>query len=192
MKRLKSNKTIEEIAQEGVGNIEEIVEVANGYQPKGGPKTLPAPPKGGSNAVKEAIKVEVEIKNKCSCKQYHNDVCEKINCEKDCKFYGKANCYNCIHKGVCHLRTNSYCEESVKEDGCDHYVSITSEESNYLITYRQFSDLYSMSLVIDKELVLADNMHNAIQKLKKQYDSVYDILAISKLDESVNFWEDIN
>lgn len=66
------------------------------------------------------------------------------------------------------------------------------KENNYLITYRQFSDLYSMSLVIDKELVLADNMHNAIQKLKKQYDSVYDILAISKLDESVNFWEDIN
>lgn len=67
-----------------------------------------------------------------------------------------------------------------------------NKENNYLITYRKFSELYSMTLVIDKELILADNMHNAIQKFKEQYANVYDILAISKLDDSVNFWEDIN
>ena len=65
-------------------------------------------------------------------------------------------------------------------------------ENNYLITYRWYKSIFITDLVIDKELVLADNMHNAIQKLKEQYDNVYDILTISKLDDSVNFWEDIN
>lgn len=69
---------------------------------------------------------------------------------------------------------------------------VMDKENNYLITYRKFSELYSMTLVIDKEVVSADNMHNAIQKLKEQYNNLCDILAISKLDDSVNFWEDID
>ena len=124
--------------------------------------------------------------------EYYNDVCEKIDCEKDCKFYGKANCYNCIHKDVCQLRTNSYCEESVKQDGCEHYIPIIGVENNYLITYRKYRSVFSTDLVIDKELVLASNMHTAIQKLKELYDNLYDIIAASILDDSVNFWEDIN
>ena len=66
------------------------------------------------------------------------------------------------------------------------------EENNYLIAYRKFSELFSMNLVIDKELILATNMHNAIQKLKEQYNNLCDILAINKLDDTVNFWEDID
>ena len=66
------------------------------------------------------------------------------------------------------------------------------KENNYLVTYRKYSSVFSTNLVIDKELVLANNMHEAITKLKKLYSDLYDILAISKIDESVNFWEDID
>ena len=66
------------------------------------------------------------------------------------------------------------------------------KENNYLIAYRKFSELFSMNLVIDKELVLASNMHEAITKLKELYNNLYDIIAISILDDSINFWEDID
>lgn len=59
-------------------------------------------------------------KEKQMCKYYDEEVCSRLNCKKDCKFYGKANCLTCIHEEVCQLRTFSYREE-VKEKGCKHY-----------------------------------------------------------------------
>lgn len=60
-------------------------------------------------------------KEKQICKHFDEEVCSKLDCKKDCKYYGKANCKTCIHEDICQLRTYSYCEEEVKEKGCEHY-----------------------------------------------------------------------
>lgn len=63
------------------------------------------------------------------CKHFDEEVCSKLDCRKDCKYYGKANCKTCIHEEICQLRTFSYCEEEVKEKGCEHYQPKFPEDS---------------------------------------------------------------
>lgn len=64
-----------------------------------------------------------------NCEHFDEEVCSKLDCKKDCKYYGKANCYNCIHEDVCQLRAFSYCEEEVKEKGCEYYKPKLFENS---------------------------------------------------------------
>lgn len=68
-------------------------------------------------------------KEKQICKHFDEKVCSRLNCKKDCKYYGKANCKTCIHEDICQLRTFSYCEEEVKEKGCEHYQPKLTEDS---------------------------------------------------------------
>ncbi len=85
----------------------------------------------------------IEEMAKEKCEHFDEEVCYKLDCKKDCKYCGKANCYNCIHKIVCHIyETYNDCAEEVKEMGCFAYqpkipegsVLLSSEEySNYLI-----------------------------------------------------------
>lgn len=85
-------------------------------------------------------------KEKQICKHFDEEVCSKLDCKKDCKYYGKANCHNCIHEEICQLRTFSYCEEEVKEKGCEHYQQKFSEDSvvvskKEIKIYQQIYDL---------------------------------------------------
>lgn len=84
---------------------------------------------------------QIEEMAKEKCKHFDKEVCSKLDCKKDCKYYGKANCCRCIHKDICELRSFSYCEEEVREKGCDDFrqeipenaVVLTREEYDYLI-----------------------------------------------------------
>ena len=72
---------------------------------------------------------QIEKLAKEKCEHFDDEVCSKLDCKKDCKYYGKANCYNCIHEEICQLRTFSYREEEVKEKGCEHYQQKFFENS---------------------------------------------------------------
>ena len=98
----------------------------------------------------EQMIAEVE---KEECEHFDKEVCSRLNCKKDCKYYGKSNCYRCNHKEICQLRTFSYCEEEVKENGCEYYqqeipenamvlpindwINFNKEHANELITARE-------------------------------------------------------
>ena len=41
----------------------------------------------------------------------------------------KRNCYKCINKNYCRLRAISYCEENVREEGCEHYLNIDKQNT---------------------------------------------------------------
>jgi hypothetical protein len=45
----------------------------------------------------------------------------------------KANCHICVHEDICQLRTFSYCEEEVKEKGCEHYQPKLPEDARVFI-----------------------------------------------------------
>jgi hypothetical protein len=49
--------------------------------------------------------------------------------DKEKQIEEMANCKNCVHEDICQLRTYSYCEEEVKEKGCEHYQPKLPEDS---------------------------------------------------------------
>jgi hypothetical protein len=104
----------------------------------------------------------------------------------------KANCHICVHEDICQLRTFSYCEEEVKEKGCEHYQPKLPEDSVVYkggkiyyngehIGYIEFSfyeDIKALGFgnfeIIDKRkgygtLVIKDIIH----KYKDKYNLIY-------------------
>ena len=62
--------------------------------------------------------------------------------------------------------------------------------SKYLIAFNKYKHYFSTELENDTYCVEAENMKEAITRTK-QVNSVYEIIAISKLDDSVD-WEDFD
>ena len=61
--------------------------------------------------------------------------------------------------------------------------------NKYLIAFTKYKHYFSTELETDTYCVEAENMKEAVKKLKL-VESVYEIIAISKLDDSIA-WEDI-
>ena len=61
--------------------------------------------------------------------------------------------------------------------------------NKYLIAYTKYKHYFSTELEIDTYCARAENMYEAVRKLK-YVKSVYKIIAISQLDNSIT-WEDI-
>jgi hypothetical protein len=61
--------------------------------------------------------------------------------------------------------------------------------NKYLIAYTRYKHYFSLDLETDTYCVEAENMKEAVKKLKL-VESVYEIIAISQLDDSIT-WEDI-
>lgn len=61
--------------------------------------------------------------------------------------------------------------------------------NKYLIAFTKYKHYFSVELEIDTYFVEAKNMKEAIKQLKL-VESVYEIVAISQLDDSIT-WEDI-
>lgn len=61
--------------------------------------------------------------------------------------------------------------------------------NKYLIAFTKYKHYFSTELEIDTYFVEAENMKEAIKQLKL-VESVYEIVAISQLDNSIT-WEDI-
>jgi hypothetical protein len=61
--------------------------------------------------------------------------------------------------------------------------------NKYLIAFTKYKHYFSTELETDTYCTKAENMKEAVKKLKL-VESVYEIIAISKLDESID-WEDI-
>ena len=61
--------------------------------------------------------------------------------------------------------------------------------NKYLIAFTKYKHYFSIDLETDTYCTEAENMKEAIKKLKL-VESVYEIIAISKLDDSIA-WEDI-
>lgn len=69
-----------------------------------------------------------------------------------------ANCYNCIHEDICQLRTYSYCEEKVKEKGCEQYQPkiaknnvVLTEEQVMAIIEEEYKKALKDKVVISRE-----------------------------------------
>jgi hypothetical protein len=62
--------------------------------------------------------------------------------------------------------------------------------NRYLIAFTKYKHYFSTELETDTYCVEAETMKEAINQTK-QVNSVYEIIAISKLDESID-WEDFN
>ena len=62
--------------------------------------------------------------------------------------------------------------------------------NKYWIAFTRYKHYFSLALVIGTWSVEAENMKEAIEKTK-QVNSVYEIISISKLDESID-WEDLD
>ena len=62
--------------------------------------------------------------------------------------------------------------------------------NKYLIAFTKYKHYFSTDLENDTYCVEAENMKEAIRQAK-QVNSVYEIIAISKLDDSVD-WEDFD
>lgn len=61
--------------------------------------------------------------------------------------------------------------------------------NRYLIAFTKYKHYFSTELETDTYYIEAETMKEAITQTK-QVNSVYQIIAISRLDESVN-WEDL-
>lgn len=61
--------------------------------------------------------------------------------------------------------------------------------NKYLIAFTKYKHYFSTELETDTYCVEAENMKEAI-KQTKQVNSVYEIIAISQLDNSIT-WEDV-
>lgn len=62
--------------------------------------------------------------------------------------------------------------------------------NRYLVAFTKYKHYFSTELEIDTYCVEAETMKEAINQTK-QVNSVYEIIAISKLDESID-WEDFD
>lgn len=62
--------------------------------------------------------------------------------------------------------------------------------SKYLVAFTRYKHLFGQELEIGTWSVSAENMKEAIEKTK-QVNSVYEIISVSKLDESID-WEDLD
>lgn len=62
--------------------------------------------------------------------------------------------------------------------------------NKYLVAFTKYKHYFSLELETVTYCVKAENMKEAI-KQTKQVNSVYEIIAISKLDESIE-WEDLD
>ena len=62
--------------------------------------------------------------------------------------------------------------------------------NKYLVAFTRYKHYFSNDLEIATWSVSAENMKEAIEKTK-QVNSVYEIISVSKLDESVD-WEDLD
>lgn len=106
------------------------------------------------------------------------EICPELNCKKDCKYYGKSNCYRCNHKDICQLRTFSYCEEKAKEHGCEYYQQEIPEDSVVLSKEewdRLMGDTYTSKevdeIVTYKERVKAREVaQNILTRLADDFD----------------------
>ena len=106
------------------------------------------------------------------------EICPELNCKKDCKYYGKSNCYRCNHKDICQLRTFSYCEEKAKEHGCGYYQQEIPEGSVVLSKEewdRLMDDTYTSKevdeIVAYKERVKAREVaQNILTRLADVFD----------------------
>lgn len=92
---------------------------------------------------------QIEEMAKEKYKYFDEEVCSKLNCKKDCKYYGKSNCYRCIHKNICQLRAFSYCEEEVKEKGCEYYKQEIPQNA-VVLTEKKDIQQYEWSKMLDK------------------------------------------
>ena len=88
----------------------------------------------------------IEEVEKEECEHFDKEVCSRLNCNKDCKYYGKSNCYRCNHKEICQLRTFSYCEEEVREKGCEYYQQEIPENA-VVLTRVEYEKLKSLSTI---------------------------------------------
>ena len=79
----------------------------NGYQPTNAPKTSPIPPKSGSNAVKEPIKVEIEVKDWIELHKKHAQEIIKVSEEE----YGKGY-FDGVKKAVTLLYNSLFSKEN--------------------------------------------------------------------------------
>ena len=61
--------------------------------------------------------------------------------------------------------------------------------NKYLIAYTKYKHYFSTEFETDTYFVEAENMKEAVKKLKL-VESVYEIVAISQLDDSIT-WEDL-
>jgi VCBS repeat-containing protein len=61
--------------------------------------------------------------------------------------------------------------------------------NKYLIAFTKYKHYFSTELETGTYCVKAENMNEAVKKLK-YVESVYEIIAISKLDDSIT-WEDL-
>lgn len=62
--------------------------------------------------------------------------------------------------------------------------------NKYWVAFTRYKHYFSLDLEIGTWGVEAENMKEAIEKTK-QVNSVYEIISISKLDESIS-WEDLD
>lgn len=62
--------------------------------------------------------------------------------------------------------------------------------NKYWIAFTRYKHYFSLDLEIGTWSVEAENMKEAIEKTK-QVNSVYEIISVSKLDESID-WEDLD
>lgn len=61
--------------------------------------------------------------------------------------------------------------------------------NKYLIAFTKYKHYFATELESDTDFVEAENMKEAVAKVK-QTNSVYEIIAISQLDDSIT-WEDL-
>lgn len=105
------------------------------------------------------------------CEHFDEEVCSKLDCKKDYKYYGKANCYNCIHKIVCHIyETYNDCAEEVKEMGCFDYQPKIPEGS-VLLSKKEYEELKNESAAIAKDYQeMAKFYDEKCEELEEQRD----------------------
>lgn len=62
--------------------------------------------------------------------------------------------------------------------------------NKYLVAFTRYKHLFSQELEIGTWGVSAENMKEAVEKTK-QVNSVYEIISVSKLEDSID-WEDLD
>ena len=132
----------------------------------------------------------IEEVEKEECEHFDKEVCSRLNCNKDCKYYGKANCYRCIHKDICELRSFSYCEEEVREKGCEYYQQEIPEDA-IVLTREEYEELKQAKTLLefreetikcleDANIRYAKALENKVKDTAKNYKN-FMILSIAEM-----------
>ena len=96
------------------------------------------------------------------CEHFNEEVCSKINCKEGCKYYGTANCDNCIHEDVCYmLGIYNDCKNEVAEYGCHQYQPKVADDEQ-IVNTEQLNETLNSTLESGKRMGYAQGRDETI------------------------------